>query len=163
MFKKKHNIVSVIAIISILCLVIAASLPKSPYGNLQFEGFSEGPGYQPLLQKVDTDAVINGDYYSLGDPCPCLQQYPTADQPGWTGTCASHGGVLILDPFDLDGLTCSNPYCPCNYYVTSTYLEGRFEGFPFPLNNELISLSILGLLYSLHLVRKRFKSNKKLG
>lgn len=130
--------------------LFGASLPQNPHQSPQFEGFQEDVYVDPLLLRVDPTAP----YMNLGDPCPCTIEYPTVNQPGWTGTCADNGGTLITDPADLDGLTCDNPFCPCDYYVEAWEQEGVFWGFPIPLNNELIALLILSLLYASWVVIK---------
>lgn len=133
--------------------VMAASLPPTPYGNGEFEGFPEGIQIDPLLGVVDPTAPP----MNLGDPCPCTTVYddPLDDPDPTTGTCAFFGGTLIIDPYDGDGLTCNNPNCPCDYYVTNSWLEGMFLGFPFPLNNEILVLFMLSLLYAVWLIIKK--------
>ncbi len=143
-------------------VLFGASLPSNPYQHTQFNSFQEqiqakntqeSPFTEGFQQKKQFNSLLlatdpTAPYANLGDPCPCTIDYPTVDQPGWSGSCADNGGVLIIDPYDSDGLTCSNPWCPCQYYVTGTWNAGQFLGFPIPLNNEYIILFILSLLYS---------------
>ena len=139
MYNCKIKIVSLCFLILVSYSLNAASLPPESYGQEQFEGFPDQFNQAPILGDVDPDAP----YMSEHDPCPC----PIA----LGGPCS---GTLVVDPYDGDGLTCDNPTCPCHYYVTDTWIDGMFLGFPIPLNNELIALLFFSLLYTLWL---RFK------
>lgn len=139
---------------------MAATLPPSPYGNGEFEGFPEGIQIDPLLGVVDPTAPP----MVFGDPCPCTVNYDdVSDDPDHTlRSCAYYGGTLIIDPFDGDGLTCNNPNCPCDFWVTNSWVEGMFLGFPFPLDYEVIALLILSLLYATWIMfRKRIQKPVK--
>ncbi len=131
MYKKVLNSVLLLLFVCIHLHTNAATLPEKYYNVGQFEGFPESPSVDPFLQAIDIDAYNAGEFHNIGDPCPC-------------GGC---GGTLIIDPYDGDGLTCDNPTCPCQYYVTSSWLAGMFEGFPIPLTNEVLILCCFCLLY----------------